>query len=316
MFARHVLFLILALACAGRLGADDTGTKTAPASNWTTVFTDTLTASGAWSDADVTKTPDVGTIRGPFHAQTVQLSLHDLPDHHWLRIRCHLYVRGTWDGSHPIWGPDIWSLTLKNGRRLIFATICNEGEWAGNNSQSYPDDYSVAISHPARTGAVGKLADLDSFDSVHKGLYTTYPIEVVLPHAKPTVDIDFAGVYDDPEEEQAWGIDQVVVETATSAPTNPSALPHLWKDLADPDAAKANQALWEFVGAGEPAITYLEDRLDAMKSGIEEAPKSAVGDRQAQLTLRVRRANRILRILGGADVGDIRFGFDQLLPEY
>jgi len=286
------------------------------------VYRDNLTSSRHWSEETISRTPDAEKIRGPFCSQTVTLALTDLPRHGWMKVRFDLFVRGTWDGSNKIWGPDLWSLTARGGPRLIFATICNMGHYANNNEQSFPDDYPAAV-HPARTGAADHpvlhdytvVGDRRQAEDVALGRYTVYPIEVVFPHISRSVNLDFEGIYDDPEPEQSWGVKNVVVEVATEAPTpDGEAFPRLWDDLASADATVANAALWKFVGAGDLAISFLTDRISEFETNA--ASPAPIGATTALNVLRLRRTDRIIRIIGGARMDPLRFPLEQYLLRY
>jgi len=303
-------FLVGTLWCVGLAGC----TAPPPTPN---IYQDDLTSPRHWSEDATAQTPDVGEIRGPFTSQTVTLAMNHLPEHRWIRVRFNLFIRGTWDGSSNLWGPDLWSLTSRGGPRLIFASICNLGFWANNNAQSFPDDYTAPVVYPARTGAAPAKTDLDTFAATHGGLYTTYPVEVVFPHTGPEVNLDFEGIYDDPQAEQAWGLNNVTVEALSQAPvTDASLLPGWWNDLASADGVTANKALWNFVGAGDLAVAFLENKLAALKAGTEPSPKMATGVDQKLQGLRLRRADRIARILLGPTSTELCFGFDQFFPEY
>jgi hypothetical protein len=281
-----------------------------------TIYQDYINSAQSWSDTKTSDTPNVGKIRGPFHSQTVTVQVDRLPAHQWVKVSFNLLVRGTWDGSSNIWGPDLWSLTSRGGPRLIFASICNMGDWALHDKQSFPDDYTAPVSYRARTGSADTTDDLNSYAGVHSGRYTTYPIVVVFPHTGDSVTLDLAGIYDDPEDEQAWGVNSFSIETSTAAPTSNASLPKLWDALASPDPLMANDAVWRFVGAGDSAIRFLQEKLSELQAGTEPSPKLAAGDAQKNLGLRLRRADRIARILEGPHSSALCFGFDQFYPEY
>ncbi len=236
---------------------------------------------------------------GPFHSQTVTLSLEKLPPHEWVTMRCKLFMQGTWDGSSPRWGPDLWSLSARGGPRLIFASFCNMGYFFDNNEQSYPDDYPAAI-HPAWTGAAEKLPRVtpgkkgtgDKYDAVYK-------LATVFPHKANELNLDFAGIYEDPQFEQAWGLSDVEVSVAAEAPNQDvEGLANLWSDLGGDDSVKADVALWKFVAAGQPAVRFIEVKV--------------FGDGGSENALLLRRAHRIVRIIGGAETGKLCFRMECL----
>ena len=121
------------------------------------VYRDNFQVAQHWSERTISDTPTGRKYLGPFRNQTVTLSLDKLPEHAWVKLRFKLYMQGTWDGSSPIWGSDLWSLSVPGQQRLIFASFCNMGYFTDNNEQSYPDDYPTAI-HPAWTGTLEKIA--------------------------------------------------------------------------------------------------------------------------------------------------------------
>lgn len=270
-----------------------------------TVYSDN--ALSRWSDPAVFATKAGKAFRGPFHNQPVTLTMNNLPDHQWVKVRFDLYMMGTWDGSNPVWGPDLWSLSVRGAQRLIFATFCGWG-YAGNDEQSYPDDYPIAI-HPAWTG-VEQRGVLDSENSAFPK-NGVYKVAVVFPHSESELVLDFAGVYADPEPEQQWGIGNVEVSTTTDAPTpDASVLPKLWDDLASEDSTKANDALWRFVGAGDNAVAFIEDKVKALSESQDTA------DNFSTEGLRLHRAHRIARIIGGEKTNGLCFKMDHLFPEY
>jgi hypothetical protein len=280
------------------------------------VYADDLTPDQKWSEPALSTTPDVQKVRGPFWSQTVTLSLNHLPVHSWVKVSLKLLVRGTWDGSNKVWGPDLWSLTARGGPRLIFASICNL-RFGNNDQQSFPDDYPLAI-YPSGTGAShdspeGDLGEAPAGTAVMGAPYTTYPIEVIFPHSERKLNLDFAGIYDDPELEQAWALKDVKVEVRNGPESRDNEeLEALWQDLASDDGVKANAALWKFVGAGNAAILFIAEKVAALDSA---SSSSSAEETQAN-SLRLHRADRILRIIGGASTHDIRFVMEHHFLEY
>ena len=65
-----------------------------------------------------------------------------------------------------------------------------------------------------------------------------------------------------------------------------AAVPGLWDDLASDDSIKANVALWKLVGAGEPGIKFVADKVAAVENGTEKATG-----------IQLRRAHRAVRIV-------------------
>ncbi len=260
-----------------------------------------------WSEPAVGVTTEGKQFHGPFGNQPVSLTLDHLPRHRWIRVTFDLYVVGTWDGSSPVWGPDLWSLTVHGGERLIFASLCAWG-YAGNNEQSFPDDYPQAI-HPAWTGvARHNVVNIQDSEPPKNGVYK---VEVLFPHLSDQLTLDFTGSYDDsPREAQVWGIGNVEVSALSEETvTDANDLPGLWEDLASGDSVKANAALWQFVGAGTNAFDFINERIGNVKD--DDGLRLSEAD-----NLRMHRAHRIIRILGGDGSHDLCSKMDHLSIEY
>jgi hypothetical protein len=256
-----------------------------------------------WSDPANATTIEGKTYHGPWGNQTAALTLAQLPKHQWMRVRFDLYIVGSWDGSSPVWGPDLWSLTVRGAQRLIFSSFCAWG-YAGNDEQSYPDDYPRAI-HPAWTGVAKRdVLDIKDSDPPKNGVYQ---VEVLFPHTAEEAVLDFAGSYQDPpREQQRWGIGNVeVFLLPDDFVTDPSTLPDLWSDLVDADAMKANAAIWKMIGAGKAAVAFIKEQVERSPQGLELSDEE---------NLRLQRAHRILRIIDGT--GSLCFKIDQISLEY
>ena len=258
-----------------------------------------------WSDPKVSANNRGKPYHGPFGNQPVSLTLDRLPPHRWIKVTFDLYIIGSWDGSSPVWGPDLWSLSVRGAQRLMSATFCGWG-YSGNNEQSYPDDYPHAI-YPAWTGVAARnVVDIQDSQPPKNG---TYKIEVLFPHTEDQVVLDFAGAYvDPPVEQQEWGIGNLEVHTLTAETlTDEDALPGLWELLASRDSLVANQALWQFVGAGEKAASFLREKVAAMDDNVILSPMD---------NLRLHRAHRILWIVGGDGIIELGLRMDRLSTEY
>ncbi len=271
-----------------------------------TVYSD-HTFFSRWSETAVDTNTEGKQFHGPFGSQPVALTLEHLPRHRWVRATFDLYVIGSWDGSSPVWGPDLWSLSVRGGERLIFASFCGWG-YSGNDEQSYPDDYDHAI-HPAWTGAARRnVVNIVDSDPPKNGVYK---VEVLFPHTGDQLVLDFAGSYQDPpREQQVWGVGNVeVIALTEDTVTDKNALPGLWEDLASDDSVKANAALWQFVGAGTKAFDFINERIAKMSENDGVNLTEADG-------LRMHRAHRIVRIIGGDGSSSLCFQMDHLSIEY
>jgi hypothetical protein len=278
-------------------------------------------ASAVWSDPAVAATAQgAQPFHGPFRIQTATLSLKHLPPHRWLKISFDLLILGSWDGSSRVWGPDLWSLVVRGGPRLVFASFSNAGIYGNNDEQSYPDDYPVAV-HPAWTGAVKRFAPRQLFAAPLAPTPAIYPdslyhLEVWCPHQDADALLDFSGIYDDPEAEQCWGLANVTVTVATADPTPPDALPALWDALGDPDPVRANAALWPFIGAGASALDFISARVPTLAGQVHDLLQTHDNAALSALGLRLHRLHNIARIVGGHDAPGICTALEHIFPEY
>lgn len=263
-----------------------------------------------WSEEKVTTAPGDGSkFHGPFQAQPLTLSLSRLPAHAWVKLSFKLSIIGSWDGSSRVWGPDLWSLQVRGGERLVFSTFGNMGEFANNNVQSFPDDYPWGRQQ-AGTGADGKNVlgfPTNGGVSTHLELNdAVYPIEVIFPHSGESLILDFTGIYDDyPPDLQSWGVGNVEIVAMNIPPVvEDGALPGLWEQLADGDAMRANAALWKMVSAGERALDFIENKISGMQpvTGAEG--------------LRLHRAHRVCRLISGKRGHSLNRKIDPLIPEH
>ena len=277
--------------------------------------------SGKWSDNAMGVIPaDQSKFHGPFNAQPVSLKMENLPTHEWVRVRLTLYTIGSWDGSSRVWGPDLWTMQVRGGQRLFFSSFCNMGEVSNNNLQSYPDDYPRARNLD-RTGASGKNSlgfpkqnGVSNFPTLNDG---TYQIEAVFPHAKNTLTLDFAGIYDGaPSEQQWWGLANVEIVTMAMPPlVDDREFPELWEKLASKNAMEAQTALWKMISAGDRALAFIQGKVTALT-------KAAAGNRRqalplsAQDAIRLHRAHKISNIIDTVGSGSLSYEIAHLIPEY
>jgi hypothetical protein len=300
----------------------------APANAEAVVYRDTLKPprfwqTPVWSAATTTRTPtgaSPDTFRGPFQAQAVSLSLAQLPAHTWVRLRFKLLLIGSWDGSSPVWGPDLWSLHVRGGQRLMFTSFGNMGAFVNNNLQAFPDDYPWGR-HPAWTGATSKDAlhfpKLSGGSTLNGELNdSTYPVEVLFPHSAAALVLDFTGIYGDgPQDRQSWGLAGVEVETLSTLPqVDDDALLAQWEQLASADPVRANAALWALVAAGERTNTLITQKVAEVRAEVA-ANERGLPPVTGLEALRLHRARRILVLLNTPGPNACS-AIAHLIPEY
>ena len=158
---------------------------------------------------------------GEFIDQTVTLTLGNLPEHTFVRLRFDLYAIRTWDGVHRS-DPsrdDVFTVTV-NGRRVLHTSFCNGyADQHPDARQSYPGTYPYDVVLP-RTAAIGS----DSLGYVYTGggrsypADTTYRIELLVRDYRPTLQVRWqAHALTRTMGDESWGIDNVEVEVIAAA---------------------------------------------------------------------------------------------------
>ena len=320
--------MLLSALLVAPLAAVSPLASAAPNPAKTVVYRDTLKAprfwqAPVWSESRLTLSPlgpDQPVFRGPFQAQPVTLSLAKLPAHAWVRVRFKLLLIGSWDGSSPVWGPDLWSLQVRGGQRLIFTSFGNLGAFANNNLQAFPDEYPWGR-HPAWTGAASK--DALHFPKLSGGSTlaaelndSTYPVEVLFRHSAAALVLDFTGIYGDgAQDRQSWGLADVEVEALHDLPqADDDALLAHWEQLASADPIRANAALWALVAAGERATALITRKVAEVSAEVasQERGLPPVTGLEA---LRLHRARRILLLLNFPEPNP-GAAISRLIPEF
>lgn len=277
--------------------------------------------SAVWSDARTGVFPKSGgSYHGLFLAEPLSVTLRDLPAHKLVKVRFNLIVLGSWDGSGPVWGPDLWSLQVRGGQRLMCTTFSNMGAYNGNVPQAFPDDYPW-IKNPAWTGAVSRdtheFPRATGFSTKRDLNDAVYPVEVVFPHEGESVTLDMMGNYGDPRlSQQSWAISDFEFSTAEDfVVADDAALARYWADLASHDAVKANAALWTLAAGGDRVHAYISGQVALIEAEVAKGarPVPPVTGDEAR---RLHRAHRLVRILCGEGTSDLCFRMELLIPEY
>ncbi len=175
----------------------------------------------------VESTTPVGdrTFLGEFGADTVCLSLNNLPQHATVTVEFDLFVIRSWDGNQidapanliaytidSTVGPDYWLLEA-DGTTLIATTFTN---WA-DLQQGYPGNLSMAsYSYPAWAGAeeIGTLG----YEFFGLPQDAVYHLEFTFAHTGDTLDLEFISQQLQDIFDESWGLDNVVVSISMSDP--------------------------------------------------------------------------------------------------
>ena len=168
-----------------------------------------------WSSTNRDTTP-VGdrNFLGQFCNDTVALTLNDLSPHTEVTVSFDLFVICSWDGNHPMLGPDIWDLSVTDGQTLLHTTFSNIKKNPVDHPQTYPDNYPDGNNHSPCAGAieVGSLGYTHFGDSVYHLSYT-------FSHNAPSVQLSFSASGLQGLADESWGLDNVKIRiNETSSP--------------------------------------------------------------------------------------------------
>lgn len=175
-------------------------------------FNDFETTVGSeWSFPRSISTSPQGARRflGQFTSVTKSLTLANLPPHTHLKVSLQLFILKSWDGNLTDFGPDRWSLSVRDGVTLIDTTFSNY-----DPTQGYPG--GLTDNYPSKTGAEEKNT-LGYTHSVLGVADAVYDLTFSFHHSQAAVIFDFRGINLQDSTDESWGIDNVRVE-AINAP--------------------------------------------------------------------------------------------------
>lgn len=220
--------LILAVILFGR------SARSAPTA--TTVLFETFDhgVSRAWSRQDVDHArfkPESATnveevmprskrvFLGQFGAETVVLTLNDLPSHASVEVAFDLFTIRSWDGNNPETGPDQFQVYFDDEPSPVFSASFTNSAPSPTARQSYPYQYGERDC-PGTTGAAetGTLG----FDFRETPRNSVYRISTTSAHEASSLRIHFTGFgLSSPIEDESWGLDNVSVTVSSQLEPNP-----------------------------------------------------------------------------------------------
>ncbi len=215
-------------------------------------------------------------LLGRYGPEGVRFALPDLPPHEAVHVVMDLALVNSWNGSSPIWGPDVWSCQDADGRgRQLFATtFCNCGFFSNNNEQSFPDVFPTpdgAVLHPGWTGAAEQQTlgeDRPFKDSAGTALRedcsSVYHLDWTFPHQQPELNLQFKEhLTHGGNPRIMFGFLSFHAECVRSLATLTDAeRTTAWNDLGrDDDPVAANAAVWKLASGGDGIVPFLRERL-------------------------------------------------------
>ncbi|HEV2755928.1 MAG TPA: hypothetical protein VG318_09160 [Actinomycetota bacterium] len=156
---------------------------------------------------------------GPFAAETVDLSLEELPDHAAITITFDFFAIGSWDGNNVENGPDRFQLRADDDDEPFFDASFTNGGPGGITKQSYPFQFTE-MRCPGTTGSSEyETLGFDFRSSPHNSVYR---ITRTFPHRGETLRVRFTGYgLSASSTDESWGLDNVAVTTSTQLEPNP-----------------------------------------------------------------------------------------------
>lgn len=163
-------------------------------------------ADASWSTSLISAAPADPNRRylGDFGNDTVTLKLQNIPVHDCLCIEFDLYLRRSWDGSHPRWGDD-WVGVRLDG------TVLMRDTFAMHSLPSFQQTFGPLALNPAGTGT----SERDTLGDTSRWGDQVVPIELCdLTHTGSDAVFDFFGEGQEGVNNEGWGIDNLVVSYA------------------------------------------------------------------------------------------------------
>jgi hypothetical protein len=174
-------------------------------------------AGPEWHPRRVTRSPTGERFLGRFVNRSVELKLRNLPPHHAVRLSVDLLPIMSWDGSHPVDGPDI--VRAKVDGQQAAATFSNDtAPFDAAYRQTFPGLYPGPARHPGITGADASetlgYPDVSAYGGIGD---STYTIRATLKHRRSTLSLritsqNVVDVGVNPiETDESLGVDNVSV---------------------------------------------------------------------------------------------------------
>jgi hypothetical protein len=174
-----------------------------------------------WSHRKIDQTPKGNRkFLGQFGNETVSLTLvKDRSGPGNIVVEFDLYLINSWDGNEKSYGPDVWSLGVEGGAKLIRTTFSNLDEYKWN--QSYPNSLNKG-NFPPHT----KAKEHDSLGYTYFG-DSVYRLTFTFNHPEKIIKLNFAATGLQEMSDESWGLDNIKVRGA-SVPKGPHTKTEDW----------------------------------------------------------------------------------------
>ncbi|HEV2757654.1 MAG TPA: hypothetical protein VG318_17985 [Actinomycetota bacterium] len=180
--------------------------------------------NGQWSTTRFTTTDSGRRFLGRFSADTVDLTVDDLPRHRSVQISFDLFIVGSWDGvaRGPGLGPDRFQVRADGPDPIFDAAFTNLAP-DSITRQSYPLQYGAGEC-PGESGG----SEADTLGYLFRGTVrdSVYRITTNVDHVASSVRVRFTGFglttpSSEPLSDESWGLDNVMITTSTQPEPNP-----------------------------------------------------------------------------------------------
>jgi len=144
------------------------------------------------------------------------LKLENLPGHSHVRVQFDLILKGSWDGTHEKWGPDVWRFDIDDGFPLVNSSFCN---YSANLKQSFPDYHGDKYKVNKYYTGAAESETLGYTWAASQGPLaadSVYHFDFQIPHSSGEISLNFESIFNDvggPEanKDQWYGLDNIVV---------------------------------------------------------------------------------------------------------
>jgi hypothetical protein len=165
-------------------------------------------------------------VMGRYHNAGFDVSLKNLPEHEYIRVRFDLYIHDSWEGnSNQIFEPgrdhDAWIMEFDQGERIqtsnkiYFETTFSNSLCRSDfcHDQSYPREFP--FSNDARTGAASSRTGVCIWSDTPDGT-SMYEFDRFYPHERKNTTISFYDqlVTNNPELgdcDESWSLDNLTI---------------------------------------------------------------------------------------------------------
>ena len=197
------------LKCVGKAAMASFGCLMAVAgsAHGSIVYQNNFDAGGTagWSTSTTDVTPSGRRFLGQFNNGGSALALSGLTIGETLRLEFDFYAINTWDGNHPLWGPDMFRVAVVGGPELLNATFAVGEVGIADGTQSYPGTESSGT-FPGRFMAT----ENNTLGYMYLGTFARDAVwHMILdtPVTDSAMSISFEGSGLQPIFDESWGID-------------------------------------------------------------------------------------------------------------